>query len=214
MSRHFNQLLANQKKRIEARGSGLLPWIIRILGATSWLEADHRPPHYTCTIHSYTLLSQALTIPTRPSKCDYRLQRGAHVITAPAPCLSSGITPSTLPPVWSQSRLNVHNIWANIGCSAAGWLHEGEMVDYRGGENSDCREGSDCRVCMTWSPKRSDLRLSLTAKVSTASGFNAMMIWRHGDMIDIRYGDLESSLTRPWWYENLMIWQSCKKRFK
>ena len=94
MSRHFNQLLANKKKRIEARGSGLLPWIIRILGATSWLEADHRPTHYTRTIHSYTL-SQALTIPTRPSKCDYRLQRGAHVITAPAPV-----------PVWCDYTFN------------------------------------------------------------------------------------------------------------
>ena len=205
MSRHFNQLLANQKKN----GSKLEASVCSRELSEYWAQLpDWRLITGRPTIHVLYIAihyhRRSLSPPDLANVITGFSGARMWLLLLPH-CLSGVITPSTLPPVWSQSRLNVHNIWANIGCSAAGWLHEGEMVDYRGGENSDCREGSDCRVCMTWSPKRSDLRLSLTTKVSTASGFNAMMIWRHGDMIDIRYGDLESSLTRPWWYDYLMI---------
>ena len=64
--------------------------------------------------------------PTRPSRCDYRLQRSTHVITGPAPT-SAGLVWLHLQHFhWSHVRgLKIHNIRANRPHNTARWLQEG-----------------------------------------------------------------------------------------
>ena len=158
-------------------------WITRILGATS----------------SCLLITGCPTIPNSPpSKCDYRLQTSMLVITAPAAdpvwCDYSFNTSTR---VWSQARLNVHNISANMDPVPLDrcWLliTRGEMADNTSGETPDWSL-YDLIGERVWldhqrgliSDYRSQPRLS-----KRTSGGKDMMIW--------------------WWCDDMMIGYHCSQ---
>ena len=87
--------------------------------------------------------------PTRPSRCDYRLQRSTHVITGPAPT-SAGLVWLHLQHFhWSHVRgLKIHNIRANRPHNTARWLQEGVKWLITGGETPDYR--GEMEYCRTW----------------------------------------------------------------